>query len=73
MHDSRTEGRLSNSAHAGVGLVMETAAECYGMADQCESQAATVHNDEARRILIEVAGKWRDLGNSLLPLAPPLH
>ena len=44
---------------------METAAECYAMADHCEKQAAEVVSPEARRIFQEVAVKWRALGDSL--------
>jgi hypothetical protein len=44
---------------------METAPECYAMATQCERQAATVKNPEARQILLEVAAKWRELGDQI--------
>jgi hypothetical protein len=44
---------------------METPHECYEMAEQCERQAATVKNEQARKILLEVASKWRDLGDIL--------
>jgi hypothetical protein len=38
---------------------METAPDCYAMAEQCEQQAATVKSDQPREILLEVAAKWR--------------
>ena len=44
---------------------METARECYEMAEQCERQAATVKNKEARQILLEVAVKWRKLADDI--------
>jgi hypothetical protein len=44
---------------------METAAECYAMADQCERQAQAVGSARAREILLEVADKWRNLGDQL--------
>ena len=44
---------------------METARECYDMAKQCEQQAATVRNEKARHLLLEVAAKWRKLGDDL--------
>jgi hypothetical protein len=44
---------------------MDTSRECYQMANQCEQQAALVHNPHARQILLEVAGKWRKLGDEL--------
>ena len=48
-----------------VGSVMETTAECYAMADQCEEQAATIYNAQAREVLLEVAANWRSLGDTL--------
>jgi len=50
---------------ADVGFVMESAVKCYAMADQCEEQAATIHNAKAREILLEVAANWRSLGDTL--------
>lgn len=44
---------------------METPRECYQMAEECERQAATVHNERARHLLLEVAAKWRQLGDDL--------
>jgi len=44
---------------------METPRECYDMAEQCERQAATVKNERARELLLEVAAKWRQLGDDL--------
>ena len=44
---------------------MDTSRECYQMANQCEQQAAVVHNKQARQILLEVAIKWRRLANEL--------
>ena len=44
---------------------MQTPRECYEMADECEQKAATVHNEQARSILLEVAAKWRTLGDTL--------
>ena len=44
---------------------METACECYQMAEQCERQAADVKSARAREILIEVAALWRKLGDDL--------
>ena len=44
---------------------METPRECYQMAEQCEQQAATVKNERARRLLLEVAAKWRQIGDDL--------
>jgi hypothetical protein len=48
-----------------TGSTMESAAECYAMAEQCERQAQTVGSARAREILEEVAGKWRSLGDQL--------
>jgi hypothetical protein len=44
---------------------METAAECYTMAEQCESQAVEVRSPRARELLLEVAAKWRELGDQI--------
>jgi hypothetical protein len=44
---------------------METPRECYQMAEQCEQQAATVKNPDARQILLEVSAKWRELGDGI--------
>jgi|HubBroStandDraft_2_1064218.scaffolds.fasta_scaffold4176331_1 hypothetical protein len=44
---------------------METAPKCYEMADNCERQAATIETERGRRLLLEVASKWRDLGDIL--------
>jgi hypothetical protein len=44
---------------------METPRECYEMAEQCERQAATVKNQRARELLLEVAAKWREIGDGL--------
>jgi hypothetical protein len=44
---------------------MQTARECYEMADQCEAHAATVKNERARQLLLEVASKWRQLGDDV--------
>jgi hypothetical protein len=35
------------------------------MAEQCERHAATFHNEQVRQILLEVATKWRALGDDL--------
>jgi hypothetical protein len=45
--------------------VIETAAECYAIAQQCEQQAATFNTDRARQILLDVGAKWRGLGDEL--------
>jgi len=54
---------------------METSGECYQMANQCEQQAAEVKNPDARVILLEVAARWRSLGDVLkaaeTPTSPP--
>jgi len=54
---------------------MDTSRECYQMANQCEQQAAVVHNQQARQILLEVAARWRRLGDELkakeAPTSPP--
>ena len=73
MHNPRTEARPSNVEHASAGAALQTAAECYAMANQCEGQAATVSSGEVRGILLEVAATWRDLGNSLWTAGPSLH
>jgi hypothetical protein len=44
---------------------METARECYQMAEQCKQQAAGVKNEQARQILLEAAAQWRRLGDDL--------
>jgi hypothetical protein len=44
---------------------LETPRECYQMAEQCEQQAATVKNERARHLLLEVAAKWRQMGDEL--------
>ena len=44
---------------------MQTARECYQMAEQCEQQAAAVKNERARQLLLEVAAKWRQLGDDM--------
>jgi hypothetical protein len=44
---------------------METARECYQMANQCEQQAAVVRNNAAREILRNVAVQWRKLADEL--------
>jgi hypothetical protein len=44
---------------------MQTPRECYDMAEQCEQQATIVKNDHARALLLEVAGKWRRLGDAM--------
>ena len=65
------EGTLSALAHASVGsVVMDTAAECYAMAELCEEQAATVHSPQARQILREVAATWRSVGATLTARPP---
>jgi hypothetical protein len=44
---------------------MLTAHECYEMADRCERQAAEAKSPQAREILLEVAAKWRQLGDDI--------
>lgn len=44
---------------------MVTEAECYEMAAQCELQAATVKSPQARDLLLEVAAKWREMGDEI--------
>lgn len=50
---------------------METARECYQMAEQCEQQATAVKSDRVRQLLLEVAGKWRRLRDGLEAEKPP--
>ena len=54
-----------------VESVMETAAECYAIAQQCEEQAATFTSDRARQILLDVGAKWSGLGDELKARATP--
>ena len=65
MQRSKTEGARPVPAHADLGSVIETQAECYAIAEQCEERAATVHGARAREILLEVAGQWRRMGADL--------
>ena len=44
---------------------MQTASECYQVADQSEGQAATVQSERARQLLLKVAAKWRQLGDDV--------
>lgn len=38
---------------------METAAECYAMAEKCMRQASQVQNERMRNLLLEAAAQWR--------------
>ena len=50
---------------------METPRECYEMAEECERKASTVKNEQARQLLLEVAAKWRQMGDALEVDAAP--
>ena len=44
---------------------METEAECYAQAAECERQATDAASDWARVVLLEVARHWRKIGHDL--------
>lgn len=48
---------------------METAAECYAMAEQCESQAVAVRSPQARELLLDVRSSSSRRGRA--KKAPP--
>ncbi len=44
---------------------MNTSAECYEIAWECEKQASEVKSDRARAVLQRVAAQWRRIGDEL--------
>jgi len=57
---------MLNSALPQEGAVfdiMETAHECYQMAEECEGQASETKSESARQLLIKIAIQWRRLGD----------
>jgi len=45
-----------------VSDIMETACECYQMAEECERLASEVKSESSRQLLIRIADQWRKLG-----------
>lgn len=44
---------------------MDTSAECFEKADQCDRQVGAARSDGTREAMLEVAAAWRRIGNDL--------
>jgi hypothetical protein len=47
---------------------MKIVDECYERAEQYEQQAESAQSDQARELLLKVAGKWRELADEIKAL-----